>query len=117
MIGKRLAQLRKEHNLTQKELADKFDISPKAISFYELDQREPSNDLLKSFADFFDVTTDYLLGKSNVSSTESSQIKELEEDFPEGVSVLYRANKDLTPEQKEMMLRMINSVFFDDEEK
>ena len=105
--------------MTQKELADKVKVTPKAISFYELNQREPSNELLKSFSQIFNVSVDYLLGNSYIPKTQETKSKaeELEEDFPEGVSVLYRANKSLTPEQKEMMLRMIKATFFEDDEK
>lgn len=119
MEGKILKQLRELHNMTQKELADKVQVTPKAISFYELNQREPSNELLKSFSQIFNVSVDYLLGNSYIPKTQETKSKaeELEEDFPEGVSVLYRANKNLTPEQKEMMLRMIKATFFEDEEK
>lgn len=119
MEGKILKQLRELHNMTQKELADKVKVTPKAISFYELNQREPSNELLKSFSQIFNVSVDYLLGNSYVTKTQEAKSKaeELEEDFPEGVSVLYRANKNLTPEQKEVMLRMIKATFFEDEEK
>ena len=119
MEGKILKQLRELHNMTQKELADKVQVTPKAISFYELNQREPSNELLKSFSQIFNVSVDYLLGNSYIPKTQETKSKaeELEEDFPEGVSVLYRANKNLTPEQKEVMLRMIKATFFEDEEK
>lgn len=119
MEGKILKQLRELHNMTQKELADKVKVTPKAISFYELNQREPSNELLKSFSQIFNVSVDYLLGNSYILKTQETKSKaeELEEDFPEGVSVLYRANKNLTPEQKEVMLRMIKATFFEDEEK
>lgn len=119
MEGKILKQLRELHNMTQKELADKVKVTPKAISFYELNQREPSNELLKSFSQIFNVSVDYLLGNSYIPKTQETKSKaeELEEDFPEGVSVLYRANKNLTPEQKEVMLRMIKATFFEDDEK
>ncbi|OFO59855.1 transcriptional regulator [Peptoniphilus sp. HMSC075B08] len=119
MEGKILKQLRELHNMTQKELADKVQVTPKAISFYELNQREPSNELLKSFSQIFNVSVDYLLGNSYIPKTQETKSKaeELEEDFPEGISVLYRANKNLTPEQKEMMLRMIKATFFEDDEK
>lgn len=119
MEGKILKLLRELHNMTQKELADKVKVTPKAISFYELNQREPSNELLKSFSQIFNVSVDYLLGNSYIPKTQETKSKaeELEEDFPEGVSVLYRANKNLTPEQKEVMLRMIKATFFDGEDK
>ncbi len=119
MEGKILKQLRELHNMTQKELADKVKVTPKAISFYELNQREPSNELLKSFSQIFNVSVDYLLGNSYIPKTQETKSKaeELEEDFPEGVSVLYRANKNLTPEQKEVMLKIIKATFFEDDEK
>lgn len=65
MFGNRLSELRKQNNLTQKDLAEKFDLTPKAISFYELGQREPDIDTVIKLAEFFHVTTDYLLGKSS----------------------------------------------------
>ena len=119
MEGKILKQLRELHNMTQKELADKVQVTPKAISFYELNQREPSNELLKSFSKIFNVSTDYLLGNSYTPSDEDSKskAKELEEEFPEGISVLYRASQNLTPEQKEVRLRMVKATFFEDDEK
>lgn len=64
MNGKRLKALREECGLTQKELAEKLDLTPKAISFYELGSREPSGDALIHMARILGTTTDYLLGNS-----------------------------------------------------
>ena len=38
MLGQRIKQLRQEHDITQKELADFLGVTPKAVSFYELGQ-------------------------------------------------------------------------------
>ncbi|ERT60788.1 LexA family protein [Megasphaera vaginalis (ex Srinivasan et al. 2021)] len=65
MNGKRLKKLREENGFTQKDLADKLKLTPKAISFYELESREPSGDALVNMAKIFGVTTDYLLGNSD----------------------------------------------------
>lgn len=62
MNGKRLKKLREENGLTQKDLADMLDLTPKAISFYELGSREPSGDALLNMAKILNTTTDYLLG-------------------------------------------------------
>ena len=62
MIGTRIKQLRLEKDITQKDLADFLGVTPKAISFYELGQRMPSNDVILKLAQKFGVTTDYLLG-------------------------------------------------------
>lgn len=63
MLGNRLKMLRREYQLTQKDLAKMFGVSPKAISFYELNERQPPNELLIQLAKYFNVTTDYLLGQ------------------------------------------------------
>jgi repressor LexA len=68
MINKRIKQLRTENNLTQKELADYLGLTPKMISFYELGQRIPPSDIIVKLSQKFGVTTDYLLGNSDVLS-------------------------------------------------
>ena len=65
MIGNRIKLLREEFNLKQEDLAKKIDVSPSAIGMYERDLREPNDELTLKLAEFFGVTTDYLLGKSN----------------------------------------------------
>jgi len=65
MIDKRIKQLRIEHDLTQKDLAIALSLTPKMISFYELGQRTPPSDIILKLADIFDVTTDYLLGRTD----------------------------------------------------
>lgn len=118
-LGKRILKLLNEKNLTQKELAKIAGTTEVTIGRYVNDKREPSATMLASIANALNVSTDYLLGQPDTrhKTKENSKAKELEEDFPEGISVLYRANKSLTPEQKEMMLRMIKATFFEDEEK
>lgn len=118
IVRNRISELRQKNNLTQKELAEKLDINYSVLSRIETNDRPIKGDELLKIADFFGVTADYLLGRSSspqLSHNSKSKVSELEEDFPEGISVLYRANKNLTPEQKEMMLRMIKATFFEDE--
>ena len=70
MNGKRLKRLREEKGLTQKDLAEKLLLTPKAISFYELGSREPSGDALIRMAHILGTTTDYLLGNSNTKEAD-----------------------------------------------
>ena len=118
-LGNKIKNLREKNNLSQKELAKILNIANSTLSQYESDVRVPSDDIKILIADYFNVSLDYLLGRPNKynASKEKSKVSELEEDFPEGVSVLYRANQNLTPEQKEVMLRMIKATFFEDDEK
>ena len=69
-FGNRLRKLRKENNLSQKELAKKFNTSKTAISNYENDYRKPNMDLISEFASFFNVTVDYLLDRTDIRKIE-----------------------------------------------
>ena len=64
-FGSRLRILRKEKGLHQSERGEKFDLSPSAIGSYERDLREPSYNHLIAFADYFQVSIDYLLCRTN----------------------------------------------------
>lgn len=61
----RLIKLRKELNLTQEELAKKIGYTRTAISAWEIGRNEPSNTDTIKLAEYFGVSTDYLLGKSD----------------------------------------------------
>lgn len=66
MISKRIKELRIENDITQKELAEYLNLTPKMISFYELGQRVPPSDIIIKLSKKFNVTTDYLLGSSDL---------------------------------------------------
>ena len=61
----RLANLRKTNAVTQKQLAAKTGISEIGIRSYEGRRRQPTADKLISLADFFNVSLDYLVGRSD----------------------------------------------------
>ena len=61
-----LKSLRKEKKLTQSDLAKLLNLSTSTISMYEIGNRTPDLETLEIFADFFNVDTDYILGRSSV---------------------------------------------------
>lgn len=63
--GDRIANLREKYKLTQQQLADKIGITRASLSHYEKNRREPDYETLQKLADFFDVSTDYLLGRTD----------------------------------------------------
>lgn len=65
MFHKRLISLRKEKKLTQHELAKQLGITRSALSQYELGNRQPDYETLQKIAEFFECSTDYLLGREN----------------------------------------------------
>lgn len=64
MLSVRLTYLRKELDLTQEELSTQLKISRSAYSHYESGTHEPPIVVLNSFADFYDTSIDYLLGRT-----------------------------------------------------
>ncbi len=64
LLGERLIILREESGLTQEKLAEVFKTKKATISRYETGSRDPKLDTLIDFADYFDVSTDYLLGRT-----------------------------------------------------
>ena len=61
-----MKSLRENKGLTQVQLADLVNLSQQTIGHYEVDRAKPDLETLKKFADIFNCTTDYLLGKSIV---------------------------------------------------
>lgn len=69
ILGSRLKQLRIEKGKTQKEMAKDLGTTDVSIGRYEAGAREPKTDILNALADYFDVTTDYLLGRIDKRNT------------------------------------------------
>ena len=66
MFTARLTELRKQKGLTQDELGKILGFRDSPISQYETGKRRPDQETLTKIPDYFDVTTDYLLGRSNI---------------------------------------------------
>ena len=64
-FGERLNQLRKAKNLKAEELAEFVGLKRRIIFFYEKNESKPSYDTLIFLADFFNVSIDYLVGRSD----------------------------------------------------
>ncbi|SFR12397.1 helix-turn-helix domain-containing protein [Desulfoscipio geothermicus] len=64
-LGERLRYLRKSKNLKREELAAIIGLTPRVITFYETGDRDPSLKVLLALADYFDVSLDYLVGRSD----------------------------------------------------
>jgi len=65
----KLARLRKEKSISRKEIASALRIDRTTYGKYELGQRQPSLEVLVELANFFNVTTDYLLGRTDNPKT------------------------------------------------
>ena len=61
-FGDILRKLRMQERMTQQQLADRLGVTKSVVSYYELQERSPSPEILIKLAAIFHVTTDYLLG-------------------------------------------------------
>lgn len=68
MFSKNLKSLRKEKKISQEQLGRVLHISQRSVSRYESGEVFPSEIILNSIADFFDVSVDYLLGRTNIKN-------------------------------------------------
>lgn len=109
-LGERLKELRKEKKLTQEQLADNFFVNKSSISRYEKNTQVPELEILIKIAEFFDVSVDYLLGRSDNRTTNlysadinnSTYTIELDKEL----------KKDLTKEELDNFIKYLISIDF-----
>lgn len=104
MLKDMLKLLREKRGLTKKQLADAIGIKERAYLTYEYGQRDVSTELLQTFADFYGVTTDCLLGREPAPEREdlstvvkNSGVEELED-------ILIRRYLELPNAQRQAVL-------------
>lgn len=110
MLSIRLRELRQEKNLSQADIAEFLRVSRQAYSFYETGKREPDNETLQTLASFFNVSTDYLLGRTDIRISGNTSS---DEDWPSDVKVMMRDASRLNDEQKEIVKRLIKEFVND----
>lgn len=87
MKNSRITELRKEHKHSQSTLSEMLGVAQATLSQWELGTRGIDLEALKKIAKIYDVTTDYLLGMSDVRKPETSNIP------PERARILKRLEK------------------------
>jgi transcriptional regulator with XRE-family HTH domain len=81
IFKKRLKQARDLRNLSQAQLAAKAGLPAASVSHFESGPRKPSFDNLKALAGALDVTTDYLLGRSDTPEASAETVGRLHRDL------------------------------------
>lgn len=77
MFGERLKRLRTKKKMRQEDVAKNLGIARTTYAMYEQNSREPDFDILQKLADFFEVTTDYLLTGRTEPPKEAGQVDEI----------------------------------------
>ena len=107
-FGEIIRVLRIKHGYSQQRLANRIGIGRSAIANYESGLREPDLDTVEAFADFFDVSVDDLMGRTDEQPTETTQTNrkkwiKLTEGTrvltDEQLDVLYRMGHQMRPDQ------------------
>ena len=68
-IGAFLKELRKERNMTQEAIAGKFGVTQRSVSRWENGTTMPDISVLIELADYYDVSLDYLTGRTNKTNS------------------------------------------------
>nr|WP_321027259.1 helix-turn-helix transcriptional regulator [Clostridium neonatale] len=66
MFSQRLKKLRAEKGVVQKDVANYLNITTSAYGFYEQGKRVPDTEIMIKLSDYFNVSLDYLLGKTDI---------------------------------------------------
>lgn len=87
MIGKKIKELRLSRKMTQEELGKIIGVTTSMIGMYETGARNPSYAVLKKIAEYFNVTTDYLLGCSETPQRNNDEkiSEEINKDIERGI--------------------------------
>lgn len=124
-LAKRIKKLRSEKGITQQQLADKIGVSRATVAGYESRGKEPPYDTLQKIANYFNVSTDYLLGNTEEKSP-ADKIKKALTDDPElsdawekisqreDLQLLFKQTKDMDKSSIRQVIRIIKAI--EDEE-
>ena len=113
-FSNRFRQLKDESNLTLKDLSETLDITAPNLSYY-MKGREPSYDILIKIADYFNVTTDWLIGRSDERNiSQSSIIEEIEKQLQSQYNKdkLQGTKKELYLSNQELFYKILSEIYF-----
>ncbi len=115
-LGERIKQLRDSKQLSQDELAKVFNLSQSTIAYYETNKKQPPLQTLQTIADFFHVSTDYLLGRTDnknekLSQEEQKSPKDLQK-FLDQQGIMFDG-VPLTDDDKEKICKALEIIFWD----
>lgn len=109
-FGEILAELRRDKHLTQRELADTLHVSVSTISNYEQGVHLPDIEKLLEIADYFHVTTDYLLGRCSYDTSPDAFLEPV--TAGKTVGDFIQEIRRLPTDRKEVLALLLNDMAF-----
>ncbi|TDX49138.1 helix-turn-helix domain-containing protein [Orenia marismortui] len=123
----RLKKLRIDNNKTLDEMAGDLNTTKATLSRYENGIRQPKMNFTEEIADYFDVSVDYLLGRTDQRQNPNNKIKSAISDDPEllefwkelekreDLQLLFKQTRDLNPKTIQRVVNIIKA--FEEEER
>jgi transcriptional regulator with XRE-family HTH domain len=112
ILGKRIKyerefRKRKDPKWTQEYLADLLGVARPTYTAYEKGTKQPSLETINKIADVFDVSTDYLAGRTDDRTPKKINEKTPEEEFddPE-LNIFFKEIKEESPERREQLMKI-----------
>ena len=106
-IGKFITALRKANGMTQKDLAEKLNVSDKSVSRWERDEGAPDLSLIPVIAEIFDVTCDELLRGERKSPVEREAAREAKETTTDTEENPATPRDDLSAKSEKQLKRLL----------
>ena len=110
----RLRELRIENGYLQSDVAKIINKSDRAVGLYERGERDPNSETWKILADFYNVSIDYLMGKSDIRNPQKIQLDDMDIAFASGIKGLNKENQETL---KNIMDGLLAKQELEDKEK
>lgn len=111
LMAERLRTLRFANQLSQAKLAQEFSATQASINRYEHDQSEPSFETLLKYADYFNVSMDYLFGRTDdpqgCAAKKTTRLQIAPPEIESFVEMCFDPNSAVSMKLKEAMVRIL----------
>lgn len=112
-LGQRIKELRQQKHISQEKLGNILHVSKVSISGYENDTREPSAESIRAIANYFNVTTDYLLGVHQTPIWANDKDRnDLAAFLSQNEGSMTFEGDDLTEEEKAQLQVAMETIFW-----
>ena len=110
----RIKELRIEKGLLQSDVAKYLGKSERIVGFYERGERDPNTDTLIKLSELFNVSIDYILGKSDIKVSQKVNLNDIDIAFASGIKGLNKENQETL---KNIMEGLLAKQELDDDKK
>jgi transcriptional regulator with XRE-family HTH domain len=115
-LGERLKTLREENKVTQEHLAEYLGVGRPTVAGYETKGKQPSYEILDKIANYFNVSVDYLLGRTDIKNSSILSAKEEQNKYYTNNDIAEEIH-NLSPESQEELKKLIELYKIKDMQK